>query len=226
MSPSWQRSQTAFIGVILANLASLAAIWWFDWQAHALLLVYWLETGVVGAIYVAKIRRAEETDDPTAIRSWTEVDGEPAESYVGRSNRSVAKAFVSNYVGVWIFAGVFLAIVPFAEDMPLELANPSVVALAAVGLVGYHVLSYRYEYVGNREYERRGPVSLLVEPAPRFWVLMLTIIFGLGATSITRSPVGVIVVLAFLKTCVELLIHRRERKRAIAAAPTTGETTV
>ncbi|WP_255169335.1 DUF6498-containing protein [Natrononativus amylolyticus] len=225
MSPPWKRSQTAFVGVILANLASLAAIWWYGWQAHALLLVYWLETGVVGAIYVAKIRRAEGTD-PAAIRSLTGIDGEPAESYVGKANREIADAFVSSYVGVWVGAGVILALLPLAEELALEPASPDVVALAAVSLVGYHLLSYRYEYVGDREYERRGPVSLAVEPAPRFWVLMLTIIFGLGAADLTRSPMGAIVVLAFFKTCAELVIHRRERKRAIAVASGSRETTV
>ncbi|MCU4743170.1 DUF6498-containing protein [Natronoglomus mannanivorans] len=219
MSPShsWKRSQASFVVILLANLTSLAVVWWYDWQAHALLIGYWLETGVVGAVSVAKILRAEGADDPSAIRSWTNVDGESPDAYVGQPNRAVADAFVRNYVWLWLFAGVFLAIIPFAEEMPLEVASPSVVALAAVGLVASHVFSYWYEYVGKREYEHRGPVSLLVEPAPRFWALMLTLIFGLGATSISRSPVGAIAVLVVFKTSADLLAHRRERKRAVAS---------
>lgn len=224
MYSSWKRSQTAFVAVLLANLASVVAIWWYDWQAHALLMVYWLETGVIGAIYVTKIRRAAGTDDPEAIRSWTTVDGEPPESYVGKSNRTVAVALVRNYAGFWLFAGVFFLIIPFAEEMALEPASPDAVALAAVSLVGYHVFSYWYEYVGLREFEHRGPVSLLVEPAPRFWVLGLTLIFGLGATSLTQSPMGVLVV---FKTSADLLFHRRERKRALERSSSIErETTV
>lgn len=212
---SRKRSQTAFVWVLLANLASLLAIRWYDWQAHALLIVYWLETGVVLAVYVAKILRAEGTDDPDDIQSWTQVDGEPPEAYIGESNRRVADALLLNYAGIWLFAGAFILIIPFAEEAILVLASPDAVALAAVSLVAYHAFSYWYEYVGFREYERRGPVSLLAEPAPRFWALLLTLIFGLGATQFTRSPTGVIVVLAFFKTCADLLAHRRERKRAL-----------
>lgn len=81
---SGARSQTAFVGVLIANLASAAMIWWYGWQAHAFLIVYWLETGVVIALYVAKINRAKGTDDPADIQSWTEFDGKPAQSYIGR----------------------------------------------------------------------------------------------------------------------------------------------
>lgn len=214
---SRKRSQTAFVWVLLANLASVLAIRWYDWQAHALLIVYWLETGVVLAVYAAKILRAEGTDDPAEIRSWTQVDGEPPEAYIGESNRQVADALVLNYVGIWLFAGGFILLIPFTEEAILELASPDAVALAGVSLIGYHIFSYWYEYVGLREYERRGPVSLLVEPAPRFWALLLTLIFGLGATQFTRTPTGVIVVLVFFKTCADLIAHRRERKRALEA---------
>lgn len=212
---SRKQSQVSFVGVLVANLASVAAIWWYGWQAHALLLVYWLETGVVIALYVAKIKRAKGTDDPVDIRSWTKFDGEPAQSYIGKPNWTVVDAHVSTYIGLWPFVGVFLFIVPFAEEAVLEPASPAVIALAAASLVSYHLFSYWYVYIGFREYERRGPVSLLVEPAPRFWALLLTLIFGLGAASITRNSAGVIVVLVFFKTCTDLLAHRRERKRSI-----------
>lgn len=199
------------------NLASLVVIWWCDWQAHAFLLAYWLETGVIGAICAAKIRRAEGTDDPGDIRSHTDVDGEPPHSYIGRPNRDIADAFVRNYAGFWFGMGVVLTLIPLTEeDIPIEPASPSVVTLLAASVVP-HLFSYWYEYLGGREYERRGPVSLLVEPAPRFWALILTLIFGVTATTFTHSPIGVIVVLVFFKTCVDLLAHRRDRKRSLQA---------
>lgn len=220
MHSSWKRSQAAFVGVLFANLASVAVIRWSGWQAHALLIVYWLETGVVGAVYAAKILRAEGTDDPENVRSRMEFAGEPAESYVGRSNRQVADALVLTFIGPWLFTGVFILVAPFGEERTvLELASPDAVALAAVSLVGYHALSYRFEYVGFREYERRGPVSLLVEPVPRFWALWLALFFGLGGTQFTRSPTTAIVGVVFFKTCADLLAHRRERKRALNNRP-------
>ncbi|SEW25665.1 hypothetical protein SAMN05216285_3481 [Natrinema salifodinae] len=94
------------------------------------------------AVYAAKIHRAEGTDDPEGIRSWTKDDGERPESYVGESNRTVATALVRNYAGLWLFADGFIFVVPFADGMTLKSASLDVVALAAVVLVGYQLFSY------------------------------------------------------------------------------------
>lgn len=216
MCASWRRSQTAFVGVLLANVASLLVIWWYDWQAHALLLAYWLEAGVIGAIYVAKIRRAEGTDDPNAIRSWVEIDGERPVSYIGRPNADIADAFVQQYAVFWLFLGLVIGLLPFTEEnVALEPASPFVVALVAASLVVSHLFSYWYEYLGDREYERRGPVSLLVEPGTRFLALFCATLVGMAAAALVAEPLGVILVLIFFKTCADLLEHRRERKRAL-----------
>lgn len=209
------RSQLSFVWVLCANLASVATIWWYGWPAHALLLAYWLETGVVIVLYVAKIHRADGSDDPDAIHSYWTFDGEPASAYIGESNRTIARAHVRTYAGMWPVLGLFVLIVPFAEDAVLDSASPTVVALAAAGPICYHCLSYWDEYLGSRAFDQRGPVSLLVEPAPRFVAFFVTLLFGLGATSLTRHPAGVIVVLVFFKTCADLIAHRRERRRAI-----------
>lgn len=212
MKHAWKRSRVSFVGVLLANAASLVAIWWSGWSAHALLLVYWLETGVVTVVYAAKILRAEAEDDPENLRSWT-LAGNPPERYVGEDSRTVADALVLNYVGPWIAFGAIVVVLGFTEQFAF--ARPLTVALATGSLLVYHVFSYRYEYLGLEEYERRGPVSLLVEVAPRHLAVVGAIVFGMAATAFTRSPVGMILVVGGCKTCVDLVTHRRERKRAI-----------
>lgn len=176
------------------------------------MVVYWLETGIVVAVYAAKIIRAEGTDDPDTIQARTKFAGKRPEWYVGKDNRTVADALVLEFVGPWLWAGLF--IVGSGWTGVFQMASVKLVALATVGLVVYHVFSYRYEYVGLQEYERRGPVSMLVEPVPRVWVLLLTVVLGLGATASTGSPIGVVVVLTVFKTGVDLLAQDREKRRA------------
>lgn len=214
MRRHWKRSQVSFVGVIVANLVTLAVVWWQGWPAHALLLVYWLETGVVIAVSAVKITRAEGTDDPEQIHTLMTFDGEPAESFVGEDNRTIADALVLEFVGYWLFVGFFFGVVGLTGEF--DAAAPITVALASASLVTYHVGSYWFEYVGRREYERRGPVSLLVEPVPYFWGLVFVQIFGLGAAAVTGNAAGTVVVLLFCKTCADLLAHRRERKRALS----------
>ena len=202
----------------MGNLASLAVIWWFDWQAHALLLAYWIEAGVIGGIYVAKIRRAEGTDDPASLRSFWDINGERPRSYVDRPNGDIAYALVDQYLLIWLFLGGIVVAGPFTEDFILSAirpASPLVVVSVAVSLVATHVYSYWYEYLGGREFERRGPVSLLIEPKSRFLALFGAVFVGAGAVELTRNPFGVVIVLTVFKTCADLLQHRRERKRAI-----------
>lgn len=213
MRRRWKRSQVSFLAVIAANLVTLAVVWQQGWRAHALLLVYWLETGVVIAVYAVKIRRAEGADAPAEISSWSKFDGEPAEAYVGEENRLIADALVLEYAGMWLFTGFFFVVVGVVGM--LEPASPVTVALAAASLVAYHVFSYYYEYIGLEQYEQRGPVSLLVEPAPQFWGLVFVMIFGLGLGNAAENPVVTVVVVMFIKTCADLLAHRRERKRAL-----------
>lgn len=214
MTRRWQRSQGSFVWVILANLVTLAVVWWQGWPAHALLLVYWLETGVIIAVSAVKITRAEGTDEPERIRTLMTFDGEPAESYIGEDTRTIADALVLEFVMYWLFAGAFLGIVGWTGEF--DAAAPVTVALASVSVVTYHIGSYWYEYLGRREYERRGPVSLLSEPVPYFWGLVFVQIFGVGAAAITGHAAGTVVVLVFVKTCADLLTHRRQRKRALA----------
>lgn len=218
MSSPWKRSEWSFLGVLVGNLAALSMIWWFDWQVHALLLAYWLEAGVVGGIYVAKILRAEGVDDPESIRSFWKVDGEPPRSYIGRQKSEIASALLAQYLLIWLILGGITVGGPFIEEFffsAIEPARPLVVASVAVSLVATHVFSYWHEYIGNREFERRGPVSLLVEPVPRFLALFGAVFVGSAAVALTRTPLAVIIVLTFFKTCADLFQHRRERKRAI-----------
>lgn len=214
MLPSQTRSRWPFAGVVLANLASLAVVGWTGWRAHVLLVVYWLEAGIVSGVYAAKILRAEGTDDPEQIRSWAAFDGKPADRYVGEDNRMVADAVLLHFAGPWLVWGALILFLGWSGAF--EPADPVAVALATVGLVAYHVSSYYVEYVGYGEYERRGPVSLFVELAPRHLAVVLTWMFGAGAVAITGTPIGAILVLFVCKTCVDLVAVRRERRLAAA----------
>jgi hypothetical protein len=108
--------------------------------------------------------------------------------------------------------------------VPLEhggegLGMEEVVALAGVGLLVHHVVSYRINYVGEREYERVGPVTLMVEPYRRVFVLHLTVVLGAFAV----APVGALAVMVLAKTALDLRGHRREHDRARRRPPRTPQ---
>ena len=206
-------------GLILANAVPLVGVVGFGWDLHSLLVGYWLESAAVGLTSVAKIRRAEGEDDPEELPS-IEFDGKPAESLVGHPNRLIAIFFVTHYGLFWITHGVF--VLAFPVMIPgLEMASPSVVVAAAVCLGAYHAVSYRVNYVGEREYERNGPVTLMVEPYRRVFVLHATIVLGAFAIAWIGAPVGALAVMVLAKTVLDLRAHRKEHERARRRPPST-----
>ena len=180
-------------------------------------MVYWLESGVVGASFVAKILRAEGTDDPEELPSMSFND-RPVRSFANDPNAVVARFFVGHYGVFWLVHGVFVLAFGFAF-FDLEPASPAVVAVAAVGLVAYHAVSYRVNYVGEREYERSGPATLMVEPYRRVLVLHLTIVLGAFAVAAVGTSVGALAVMVLVKTALDLRGHWKEHDRARQRAP-------
>jgi len=217
MRPSWGDPRTATAGLVLANAVPLVGVVGFGWDLHSLLVGYWLESGVVGLAFVARIRRAEGTDDPEDLPSFS-LNDEPVGSFVGRPTRLIAVFFVGHYGTFWIVHGVFVFLFPGIFP-GMEPAAPRIVGVAAVGLAAYHAISYRINYVGRKEYERTGPVTLMVEPYRRVFVLHLTILFGALAVASVGAPVGALVVMVLAKTALDLRGHWKEHDRARRRAP-------
>lgn len=212
MRPSYHGSRAAAAGLVLANLVPLVGVVGFGWNLHSLLVGYWLESGVVGAATVAKIRRAEGDDDPGSLPNVA-FNGRRVASFVGASRRLIAGFFLVHYGVFWVVHGLF--VFAFAAVFPaLEPAAPAVVGAATVGLAASHAVSYRRNYVGGREYERTGPVTLMVAPYRRVLVLHLTVVVGAFAVGAIGAPVGALVVMVLAKTALDVRGHWREHGRA------------
>jgi len=211
VSRRWSGLEASTGGLLAANAVPLVGVVLFGWNLHSLLVVYWLESGAVGAASVAKIRRAEGEDDPQELPRMSFND-RSVRSFVGRSNRAIAAFFVSHYGVFWVVHGVFVLV--FGTFPGFGLADPSVVAVAAVGLLAYHAVSYRVNYLGDDEYEHNGPVTLMVEPYRRVVVLHVTIVIGAFAIAMVGAPVGLLVVMVAVKTLLDLRGHWKEHERA------------
>ena len=209
-SPSGPRMTAATL--LVANAVPLVGVLAFGWGLHSLLVVYWVESAVVGTASVAKILRAEGEDDPTELPS-IQFNDRSVGSFVGESNRRIATFFVSHYGVFWLVHGLFVGIFPLIFPR-MAWTRPRVVAAAAVGLVAYHVISYRVNFVGQGEFEHSGPVTRMVEPYRRVLVLHLTVIFGAFGVGALGSPVGALVVMVVVKTVLDFRGHWKEHDRA------------
>lgn len=214
----------ALTGLVLANLVPLIGVVWFGWNIHALVVIYWLESASIGVASVAKIRCAQGEDDPDMLPSLSFND-KPIKSFVGQSNRRIAIFFAFHYGAFWVVHGVFV-LVFFGLYPGLSAARPGIVAPAAGALFVHHAVSYRVNYIGEREYEQNGPVTLMVEPYRRVIVLHFTILLGAFAVAGMGAPVGALIVMVVVKTALDVRAHLKEHDRAqrpTPLAPTTPE---
>jgi hypothetical protein len=229
-------STTSVVLLVAFNLIPLAGVLFWGWNVATLLVLYWVENGIVGLLNIPKMLLASGPDEPA--NRVAQVRGLGPVS-VQRSS-STAKAglvpfFLIHYGIFWFVHGVFVFTLPlFIGGVTRAVADPGlffpdgspgsvdqlVIAssgpnLSAVGwgalfLAISHTASFLINFVGRGEYRRVSAARQMFAPYGRLVILHLTILFGAFVSLAIGSPVGAIVVLVLLKTSVDLAFHLRE----------------
>ena len=203
----------AIVALVVANLVPLIGVLFLDWSVWTILIVYWIENGIVGGFNVLKILRAQGTDDSGAA-AWT-VNGRPA---AGMAKTGMVPFFVMHYGIFWFVHGVFVLTLPLFMGASSDAeaidpgADPVAIVVAVVALFISHGLSYLFNFIGNGEYKRVSPAAQMFAPYGRLVILHITIIFGAIAISMTGAPEAAIVILVLLKIGLDLALHLREHR--------------
>ena len=231
-------SVAAVVALVVANAIPLVGVVFFGWDVWTILIVYWLENGIVGLFNVGKMWLAEGVDDAQA---QTKINGRPI---TGNGKAFLIPFFLMHYGIFWVVHGVFVltfaAFSSFGLDdgvfqgldpvpdpnvflapavaAPATGPDPGAILFAAFALFIGHGVSFLFNYVGRREYLRVSAASQMFAPYGRLVILHLTILLGAFAIMVIGAPVGAIAVLVALKTAMDLGFHLREH-RNVAARP-------
>ncbi len=209
---AWYRlgsSVGAVVALIVANAIPLIGVLAFGWSVWNILVIYWLENGIVGVINVLKMSTA--TGDGAAPGMTVMVNGKPS---------SMAKAglipfFIVHYGIFWFVHGIFVLTLPaffsLASDsgMTLDLGP---VLFAAAALAISHGLSFWWNFLHGGEYRRTTVAGLMFAPYRRLVALHLTIIFGAMAVMFSGAPAAAVAVLVAIKTVIDLALHLAEHR--------------
>lgn len=232
------QSRTA-LALLGANAIPLVGVLFFGWSLWTILVIYWVENGIVGLWNIPRILLAQGTLLPgrtgVGYRPWA-VQSMPA---VGRAAMAVFFSF--HYGLFWLVHGVFVLILPTfmglsrdggispliplfpGEPSPPLLPGPaavgpfgaldwSAVGVAALGLFLSHGVSFVVNYVGGGEYRVRPAAVQLFAPYGRVVVLHVTILLDGFAIAFLGAPVLMLLLLVLLKTAVDLSTHLREHR--------------
>lgn len=216
------RSEPIAVALLLAaNLVPLAGILFLGWDVATILIIYWLENGVVGLLNVPKILLAagpREARPRGTAPSDQAASGEPSSARVG-----LAAFFLVHYGLFWVVHGVFVMVLTTGlvrgalDPLGAVLSDP-VVLVGTAALLISHAASLVVNFVGRREYLAVSPQSQMLQPYPRMVVLHLTILLGGFLVVQLGQPVVLVALLVVFKTAIDLLLHLREHGRRLQAA--------
>ena len=215
---------SAILLVVVNAIPLIGAAFW-GWSLMLILVLYWLESGVVGVINVFKIARAEGgLGEPPVSVSGSRITvrlagiGGP----LGRS--ALIGFFVMHYGMFWAVHGIFVFLLPLFAGLgatgsapmdfgPLPLDG---LILSFALLAASHVVSFFTNYLGRGEYLRVTAQGQMMSVYGRVVVLHVTIIAGAFVVGLFGTPFAALVLLVGLKTAIDLVLHLREHRQVAA----------
>lgn len=208
------------IALGVGNLIPLAGVLLWGWDLASILVMYWIETGVVGAINVLKIRKALALGAPIG-----DADGEALERPITRAGGSEASGssvlgliWLLSYGFFWAILGIFVLQIAnggfYRGASRTGFSGPSisVIAFGTLSLVGGQLFAYFRQYVLGRRYLTVTSLELLRDPFVRIFVILATIAAGGAGIAMAGSPVGLLGAMVAVKTAVEIWFARMPRR--------------
>jgi hypothetical protein len=186
--------------LILINLVPLAGVFLFGWDAGTILVLYWLESVIIGVLNIPKILLAR----PESL-----LNGSPI-GFVG--NIIIAVFFIFHY-GIFTFVhGVFVANFFGGKEIMASLLQGGPVLWSALGFLISHLFSFFVNFINKREYMGRAPNIQMARPYGRVMVMHVVIIFGAMLVTKMGSPIYALILLIVVKTVIDLRAHAKDHE--------------
>ena len=203
----WQRPSV--IALVLANLVPVFGVFYFHWEVFPLMFLFWSENVIIGAFNVLRMIVAM----PFRVGVLPLIP------------------FFCVHYGLFTFGhGLFLIELfggglkrfggfPEPENILANHERKSP-RLDGAGAGRQPGISFATNYVGQGEFRRIEPSTLMVQPYGRIFVLHISLLAGGALMQAMHSPVVGLLVLIALKILLDLAGHLRERKK-FALPPAT-----
>lgn len=223
--------------LIAANLVPLFGVLFLDWDAFSIVLLYWVENVIIGAINVLKM--ATCSPDPAEFdltKLKAQMTDAQRKAFVKQASGYLDHAKVAHHAsklflipfftfhyGFFCMIHGMFVFVMFDRDTffgPFEFLRAFVqtsvdehLLWAMAALAASHLFSFFVNYLGHGEYRRTIVPLLMIQPYGRVVVLHIAILFGGFVTMAFGSPMALLLLLIAGKTMLDLKFHLRERER-------------
>ena len=218
-------TKPSFIILILANLIPIAGVLWLDWEVVDILLLYWTESVIIGAINVLRMISSECNNLlagllPAAREQLMTAALEKSNIQLPmKAIKSFVIPFFVLHYGMFCFGHLTFVVSLFANSSTSGGITSAIPALsdssfwiAAGAIAVSHLFSYFTNFIGKGEYKRTGLGTLMHRPYGRIVVMHISIIFGAGLVIWLGNPLPILLVLVVAKTVLDLRLHNKERQ--------------
>lgn len=200
--------------LVAANLVPLVGVLWFDWNLFEVFALYWSESAVVGGYTILQLL----AQSPGGGR-WRPRDA------VGSLFLCVmlsAHFGLFLYVHAEILCHLFGQVRSLTDQVaaPLRLLQTAAASGNGLGLWAL-IASHGVSFVTNFLRRERNALSvgqLMARPYVRVVAMHLTLLAGGALSLATGANALLLAVLVLAKIAVDAAVHRREHRRAAAAA--------
>jgi len=110
---AWYRIGSSFGAVaalLVANAIPLIGVLFFGWNVWTILIVYWLENGIVGFFNILKMAKAE--GEPDGAAATMTLNGRPIGGASAATKASLIPFFILHYGMFWAVHGIFVLTLP------------------------------------------------------------------------------------------------------------------
>lgn len=181
--------------LIIANLIPLLGFLFLGWNQYDILILYWVESVVIGIYNFFRIRKAKGVEDDT-------------KNLEKKNSVSEISFFFFLHYGIFI-SGHGFALIQLGAEKSSFFQERDILGILAffVALMISHGFSYYFNYIGKGEYLYRSPERQMIAPYGRIAIMHITI--TIGASLMTILPSGTFLLFIFLKIFFDLLFHVR-----------------
>ncbi len=221
--------------LVAANCIPLLGVLFWGWSTFVIVIVYWAENVVLGAINLLKMLLCKPSQENSILSKISMADPIQQQtlkkiSQIGNSLLLVHAPklfflpFFTVHYGIFCLVhGVFVfALLGDAHNMgsgsPFDIGENFSTHLwqdgliwALLGLTASHIVSFVANYLIRGEYRQSTLQKLMLQPYGRIVTLHLAILLGAFATFAFGSPVWILVILIVGKTVLDLKLHLYER---------------
>lgn len=206
----------ALVSLLIANVVPLFGVYLWGWKLADLLMLYWLESAVIGAFTVVRmVSMRSEDSDPLA--------------QIGMKLFSVP-FFIVHYGIFWLVHGLFL-IMLFAGGTAAPTTGRDGFLLAPIGysftradvfawpvaaMVASHGVAFVTGFLATGKYRTNEIRREMMRPYSRVLVLHFTIVGGAFLVLFVGQSLLVLLLFVLLKMAVDVYALRRETRKAVS----------